>query len=209
MNGKPVLWYFADPMCSWCWGFTSSFEKARDHFDDDFSFAFVMGGLRPYTKESVTDSFREDILQHWREVHQITGQAFTFENAMPDGFVYDTEPAARAVLTVGRIDSESAFPVFRRIQEAFYVDQKDVSDTEILASLAIETGIDKQQFLDSFNTEELREATQRHYFQTREFGVKGFPTIAIGTQQDHAVITNGYMHSDDLIPRIQLWLDEN
>ena len=33
-DDKPILWYFADPMCSWCWGFSpviSEIKKSYHH----------------------------------------------------------------------------------------------------------------------------------------------------------------------------------
>jgi len=141
MEELPILRYFADPMCSWCWGFTNTFEKIRERFENEFRFSLVMGGLRPYTKERVTDSFREEILHHWRDVQKMTGQAFSFEQAMPNGFIYDTEPPARAILTAGRIDPAQGFEVFRTIQHAFYVEQVNVTQAAQLAQLISKFGI--------------------------------------------------------------------
>lgn len=28
--GEALLWYFADPMCSWCWGFSPVIEAVRE-----------------------------------------------------------------------------------------------------------------------------------------------------------------------------------
>jgi putative protein-disulfide isomerase len=43
----PLLWYFADPMCSWCWGFSPVIETLRDAYRDRMKIALVLGGLRP------------------------------------------------------------------------------------------------------------------------------------------------------------------
>jgi len=88
-----ILWYFADPMCSWCWGFSPVIETLRDEYRERMKTALVLGGLRPGTPAPMTMTERADILQHWRAVHARTGQPFRFDDALPDGFVYDTEPA--------------------------------------------------------------------------------------------------------------------
>ena len=41
---EPILWYLADPMCSWCWGFTPAIEALRDEFRDRAKIALVLGG---------------------------------------------------------------------------------------------------------------------------------------------------------------------
>ena len=96
----------------------------------------MLGGLRPGTTEPMSAKSREEILHHWRDVHEMTGQAFTFEGVMPDGFVYDTEPPSRAVITVAELLPEAIFPYFKSVQEAFYTKQQDITHTRTLATLA-------------------------------------------------------------------------
>lgn len=55
----------------------------------------------------------------------LTGQPFRFDNALPPGFVYDTEPPSRAVVTIGGIEPTLIFPLFRAIQNAFYAEGRD------------------------------------------------------------------------------------
>ena len=208
MNELPILRYFADPMCSWCWGFTPVFEQIREQFDNDFRFALVMGGLRPYTRESVTNQFRQDILQHWHDVQNMTGQDFSFDNAMPDGFVYDTEPPARAVLTVGRLSPENTFAFFKAIQHAFYVEQLDVTKANVLARLASTFDIQADAFSDLFESKDMKAMVQKHYLQTREFGVRGFPTLGAGSTDQHIIFTSGYRPYPELEQTINEWLSE-
>ena len=91
-----TLWYFADPMCSWCWGFSPVISVIKDVYADRLKVALLLGGLRPGTTEPMTAALREEILHHWQAVQRRTGQPFLFENAMPAGCVYDTEPPSRA-----------------------------------------------------------------------------------------------------------------
>ena len=90
--GKKLLWYIADPMCSWCWGFTPVMDEVRKTYGDRVELVIVPGGLRPGTKDPLPAGQREEILHHWHTVHRTTGQPFRFEGAMPEGFIYDTEP---------------------------------------------------------------------------------------------------------------------
>jgi putative protein-disulfide isomerase len=194
-------------MCSWCWGFTPTFDRIRERFDQELRFALVMGGLRPYTKEMVTDSFREEILHHWRDVQEMTGQAFSFEGAMPEGFIYDSEPPARAVLTAGRLEPERGFEIFKAIQQAFYVNQIDITRTDQLVELLSGFGIQKRAFLVLFESEELRAMTQQHFVQTRQYGVRGFPTLTLGPKEHPIIITSGYQPFSNIESRIKSWLD--
>lgn len=173
-------------------------EQLRDMYRDRVNIALILGGLRPGTKEPVTSQFREEILHHWRDVQAMTGQSFSFEHAMPEGFVYDTEPASRAVITVAELNPEVTFPCFSSIQSAFYSDNLDVTRLEQLQALAQAHGVDPKLFEQRFLSDEIRDRTQAHFHRTREFGVGGFPTLILELDDRFHLLTNGYRTLDAL-----------
>jgi len=175
----PLLWYFADPMCSWCWGFSPVIETLRDEYRERMKIALVLGGLRPGETAPMTAANREEILHHWHQVHERTGQPFHFEDALPEGFVYDTEPASRAVAAIGGIEPALIFPLFRAIQSAFYAEGRDVTQADVLAELAAGLGVEAARFLSAFDSDEARARTQAHFRQARQAGVRGFPTLIV------------------------------
>lgn len=206
MSSERILWYFADPMCSWCWGFTPVIGAIKEKYPDRLKIALILGGLRPGTTEPVTAKFRAEILGHWRDVQRVTGQPFFFEGAMPEGFVYDTEPASRAVIAVAEIDSEATFPYLKSVQAAFYTQGQDVTQTETLAELAEQHDIDKPKFLERFESEDVKNKTRAHFRMAREAGVRSFPTILLQMESGHQLLTNGCRPFEELRPEIEAWL---
>ena len=77
-----ILWYFADPMCSWCWGFSPVMHEIKNTFDQKLKIALMLGGLRPGTTEAMSEAARKEILHHWHEVQKKCGADFTFEDAL-------------------------------------------------------------------------------------------------------------------------------
>lgn len=187
---SPLLWYFADPMCSWCWGFSPVIEALREAYRDRMKIALVLGGLRHETAP-MTPLQREDILRHWRAVHARTGQPFRFDDALPTGFVYDTEPACRAVVAVGGIDLTQSFAMFKAVQSAFYAEARDVTQPDILAGLAAQIGVDAAAFLRAFDSEAARARTQAHFRQARQAGVRGFPALILQQGEQLQPISSG------------------
>lgn len=208
MSSERILWYFADPMCSWCWGFTPVIGAIKEGYSDRLKIALMLGGLRPGTTEPVTPKFREEILHHWRDVQRMTGQPFAFEGALPEGFVYDTEPASRAVIAVAGIDPAAIFPYFKSVQAAFYTEGRDVTRAGTLADLAAQHNIDMPRFLERFESGEVRDMTRTHFRLTREAGVRGFPTIVLQAGSGHKLLTNGCRPLAELRPELDAWLAE-
>ena len=206
MPQNPILWYFADPMCSWCWGFAPVVTALRDTFQDRLRVALMLGGLRPGTTEPVTEEFRSEILHHWQQVHERSGQPFRFDGALPEGFVYDTEPASRAVVTMGELKPEATFPYFKAIQGAFYAEGRDVTDIEVLTDLAVWQGVEAEAFAPLFTGEAMREKTLRHFALTRQAEVRGFPTLIMQDEVGPKLLTNGYQPYEALAPVVEAWL---
>ena len=192
----PILWYFADPMCSWCWGFSPVIEAVRDAYRARMKVALVLGGLRPGETTSMTATARNEILHHWQQVHERTGQPFRFEHALPDGFIYDTEPASRAVVAAGGLDPAHSFTLFKAIQSAFYAEGRDVTRPDTLADLAAGIGLDAAVFTQAFDSDDARAKTQSHFMQTRTAGVRGFPTLILKRGERLDRIVAGYMPLD-------------
>ncbi len=198
MNADPILWYFADPMCSWCWGFSPVIEAVREAYRERAKISLVLGGLRPGTTEPLSLQGREEILHHWHQVHERSGQPFRFDHALPDGFVYDTEPACRAVATMGELDPTLIFPMFKALQSAFYAEGKDVARSEVLADLATGLGLETSRFVAAFASQAAKKRTQAHFRLAREWGVKGFPTLILQKDSGMQLITSGWQPLADI-----------
>ncbi len=199
---QPILWYFADPMCSWCWGFSPVISEIRDQYNDRLKIALVMGGLRSQDTP-ITEKSREEILHHWREVEKLSGQDFSFENALPAGFVYNTEPACRAVICAGQLDETALFTYFTAVQRAFYTQNRDVTQKTVLQQLAEENGLDGEAFGHLFDDEKMVQATQKSFAFTQKAGVRGFPTLILSQNQQLQVLGRGYMGLSELQQAIE------
>lgn len=166
-----------------------------------------MGGLRAGNTAPLDARSREEILQHWRAVHAHSRQPFAFDGALPAGFVYDTEPACRAVVTVHDLAPQESLRFFHRLQQAFYVEQQPITGGEVLASLAAIASVDPATFGAHFSCDTMRKRTRGHFLLTHELGVRGFPTVWMVDAQRLQLLTHGYRPLEQLIPVVDAWLD--
>ena len=119
------LLYVMDPMCSWCWGFAPVLAAlAKQAAAAGVPMQLVLGGLRK-EQAALDPAGRVRILAHWQAVNASTGQLFNFNEGLPEGLVYHTEPACRALVTARQLDSERVWPLLELIQQAFYCEGRD------------------------------------------------------------------------------------
>jgi putative protein-disulfide isomerase len=199
---------FADPMCSWCWGFSPVMGGLARANDGRARFSLVLGGLQPGTTDAMTEHAKADVRHHWEDVAATTGQPFTFDFFDCDGFVYDTEPACRATVAVRRLAPQSVFPYLEALHRAFYVDNQDVTDRAVLSAVAVSRGLDAVDFAAAFDSDATRAETLGDFRAARELGVTGYPTVVLRDERGLAALTIGYQPLEALVEPLETWLAE-
>lgn len=203
----PHFLYFADPMCSWCYGFAPIIETLARRFEGRLPVRVVMGGLRAGNTRAMTDKDREYIRGAWTRVNEASGQPFDHTFFEREHFVYDTEPACRAVVAMRRLAPDSTLAFKARVSRAFYAENRDTTDVKVLATLAPEFGIDAERFELEMLAAETRNETFRDFLMSQQAGVQGFPCLVAGTEATgYALVANGFRPLDGLPEAIEAWL---
>ena len=207
---KPLMLYFADPMCSWCWGFSPVIDRVIDEFGERFDLNLVMGGLSPGTTDPVDERTKATIREHWEHVQTASGQAFEFGFFDRTDFIYDTEPACRAVVCARELERTSEFSMLRTIHHAFYAENRDVTDTIVLCELAAAEGFDQVAFETHFEDQKTRLATGNDFKIARNTGIQGYPALVVGVEAEGLTgITIGYQPYEAIGPTIEHWLADH
>jgi len=177
-----LLHYIHDPLCGWCYGAAPLVKAARDVLPVQAHAGGMMSGAR---RQPVTAELRGFVLPHDRRIAQLTGQPFG--PAYADGLlrdttaVFDSEPPIAAVLAADALAGRG-LDLLARLQRAHYVEGRRIADTDVLADVAVDIGLERQAFVQAF--EQARGAkVQAHIQATRELmsriGAQGFPTLAL------------------------------
>lgn len=199
--------YFADPMCSWCYGFGPVVGALAKRFEGRLPVRVVMGGLRAGNTQPMRDKDRDYIRDAWKRVGEASGQPFDLGFFDRENFVYDTEPACRAVVTARHLAQDQALAMIAAVSRAFYAENRDVTQDDVLADVAAEQGFDREAFLALLTSAEARNSTFRDFMTAKEAGVEGFPLLAAGNgETGYALITHGFRPLDGLPEAIEGWL---
>jgi putative protein-disulfide isomerase len=201
------LIYVMDPMCSWCWGFAPVLAALAEQAQAaGVPMHLVVGGLRQ-EQAALEPAGRVRILAYWQAVNASTGQMFNFNDGLPEGLVYHTEPACRALVVARQLDASKVWPLLTLIQQAFYCEGRDVTRAGVLRELASAAGLPRGEFAEAFDSPQAQAATQADFSWVQDLGIAGFPTLLAERNGQLALLTNGYQPLEQLQPLLARWLE--
>lgn len=205
------LVYVGDPMCSWCYGFGAPLHQLLEQLPD-VPLAVVLGGLRAYNKEVMPDTLKATLHHHWEEVTKRSGKPFGKGQFDREGYIYDTEPACRAVVTIRTHAAEQTLAMYHAIQHAFYAEGRDITQTSVLADVwnelvnsspASETNFSRDAFVKAFESDIIKTQTRNDFAMAQQWEIRGFPALIAVVNGEAQLVANGYMEADEMLKRVQ------
>ena len=188
-----TLFYIHDPMCSWCWGFSHTWNKVKNSLPSEINIQYILGGLAPDSSEVMPNEMREYIQMNWHKIEQkIPGVSFNYtfwDSCTPKRSTY---PACRAVIAVKNQNSDLEQTMVKLIQQAYYLDAKNPSEDDVLISLAKTLDLDIKQFTQDLNSESTQQLLSNDIALMQSLGVSSFPSLVLQTTNGIKLITIDY-----------------
>jgi len=180
-------------MCSWCWGFAPIIEELQSTFSGSYTFSLVLGGLRTKGEMSWSETSRDYLRSHWRQVSLRTGQQFSERLFEKEYFDYDTYPACKAVVTVRELfGMQNAFAYLYAVQEAFYTRGEEITNVNVLSDLLSGLNLESRAFKTFFESERAQLLMEHDFAKARSMGANAFPSVVIIDEAGHMVCQKGY-----------------
>ena len=180
-------------MCSWCWGFSHTWNKVKNSLPSEINVQYVLGGLATDSSEVMPNEMREYIQMNWHKIEQkIPGVSFNYtfwDSCTPKRSTY---PACRAVIAVKNQNSELEQTMVKLIQQAYYLDAKNPSEDDVLISLAKTLDLDIKQFTQDLNSEPTQQLLSNDIALMQSMGVSSFPSLVLQTTNRIKSITIDY-----------------
>jgi putative protein-disulfide isomerase len=209
------LVYVGDPMCSWCYGFGVPLQELLGQLPG-VPLALVLGGLRAYNQEVMPDTLKATLHHHWEEVTKRSGKPFGTGQFDREGYIYDTEPACRAVVTIRTYAAKHTLAMYHAVQHAFYAQGRDITQTAVLADVwqevravlldskaAKHIDFSRDDFLQAFEDDTIKTQTRNDFAMVQQWGIRGFPALIAVVNGEAQLVANGYMAAGDMLQRVQ------
>lgn len=196
------LVYFVSPMCSWCWGFSPVMQQLKASFPAN-DIRMVLTPFRIDTTQPMDDTLRNYVLGQWQNVHKTTGQPFDFGFAMPTDFIYNTRLVCLSIKAFSKQLPEQELDYLHALQHAFYTENKDLTNEDILIEIANNFVIDTTLFADDISSKEVSDQLESDFKLCQQLAIQSYPTLMTESDGSYAVLANGYTPYDELVVRVE------
>lgn len=200
---KTKIYYIMDTMCGWCYGFSDVITKIEEKYKDSYDFDILPGGM--WTDEDVktmSHSLGNYIKGHIVRIEQLTGKHFGEgynKNILEsNSIILDSFPGAKAVVLVSKMKKEVAFDFLKKIQEAHFVEGKDMNNLEVYSEIAESFNIPKDEFEKKYLSADLTKETLKAFEMVEALRVASFPTVIAIKDNKRIMIAQGYSSFEDL-----------
>ena len=198
-----TLYYIFDPMCSWCWGFNTVWEKVKASLPNSINIQYVLGGLAPDSDEPMNNEMRDYIVKNWQKNEMtIPGTKFNYdfwENCQPKRSTY---PACRAVIAVREQKPKLQAKMTQLIQKAYYLEAQNPSEDDTLIALASTLDIDIKNFGKNLNDTQTQALLLNDIALSKKLGVNSFPSLVLQTNNKLKLIKINYNNPDLILNQI-------
>ncbi len=177
---KVEILYFTDPICSACWAIEPELKRFKMEYGDIVEITYVMGGLLPGW-EGFKDSANgisgpKDVAHHWDEVGQYSGMSIDGDVWLEDP-LDSSYPPSKAYKAMELQGFRKAQAFLRLSREWLFLNKVNIAKEENLFKLVEQVGGDLEQFKKDFTSPEVELSFMEDIQATRDYGVRGFPTL--------------------------------
>ena len=197
----PTLYYFHDPMCSWCWGFRPAAQELFARIPENVKHVNVLGGLAPDSDEPMGITMRNQIIGHWHKIEGLIGTRFNYDFWKKCTPRRSTYPACRAVIAASAQGREEQ--MILAIQRAYYLEARNPSELKTLWSLGKQTGLDVDAFKQTMEAHTTERELQRQISFARSLNITGFPSLVFEDGEKRRLLTVDYLSYKTTLAEVQ------
>jgi putative protein-disulfide isomerase len=195
-----ILYYFHDPMCSWCYAFQPVWQTIKSRLNNSIEVTYVLGGLAADDDEIMEESLQQTIQHHWQRIQQIVpGTEFNFDFWTACKPRRSTYPACRAVIAATNQGRTFEEPMIQAIQTAYYREARNPSDNSTHLQLAEDLQLDLKKFHHDLDSAETEQELMRQIRLTYSFNVSGFPSLVLTLEEHNHAVPIDYTNAEPIL----------
>lgn len=207
---RPRLTYYFDPLCGWCYGFSSVMQAFEEKYGAECDIEIVPGGMLAGERAVRMRELSDFLTQAYPSVEQLAGVKFGkpfTEGTLKDSTVlFTSDPASLALAAFSDFVPGARLQYAALIHKAIYERGVHPSDTGAFAALAGIFAIDSAAMRGKMREPHVVARMQQGYRSALNAGLNGFPTVVLEHKGRKQFIAEGYTPFSILEQRYRILL---
>ena len=195
-----TLFYVVDPMCSWCYGFSPTWQKILDNLPSNIKVVYVQGGLAPTSNEPMPQNMQIMLQGIWKQIHKTVGTEFNFDfwtKCKPRRSTYLSCQAAISA----RLQNKE-YEMISTIQKQYYLNAKNPSNRDTLEESAKMINLDVERFSKDLESDFVIEKLHEDFKIRAKIKVNSFPSLILKYKNNYFPIKIEYNNHESMLHHI-------
>ncbi|MBL7944039.1 MAG: DsbA family protein [Flavobacteriales bacterium] len=206
------LYYIADPMCGWCYGFTPVMLQLQREHAQEYNITFISGGMITGNQVGpMPEAKRKYISSAYKRVEDMCGIKFgaayvngTLQN--PDVIQTSVTPSI-ALEVIREVAPQQTLEIFHDIQLALFSEGLEPAHFDSYKKIAERYGIKGDDFISATSQPVYADRANEQFELTASWGISGFPALVASRGDSLVLVTSGYTSYATLLDRLQMVRD--
>lgn len=166
---KPIeIYAFIDPVCNVCWALNPILKKLSLEYGRFFT-------IRPVIICHMSNFYKSkgNVTSIWKKANTLA-DIHSIQSKNSTDFPWIT---AMGIKAAGFQGNKAARTYLRKVQEAYFIKNKDITDEHVLITCAINSKLDVEEFKNDLYAESSEKAFQCDLKVMMEMGVRTIPAL--------------------------------
>lgn len=208
-ESKPKITYYFDPLCGWCYAFSSVMDSIQANYKNKVDFEVIPGGMVTGNKVGPVKNISDFLLKAIPGVEKMTGAKFGdpfLQNLKKGEMIYNSTPPSLAFNALKELQPKNQVTVASTIQKAIYLNGQAPMDTATYGSIAKFLGEDSLEVISGLKSQDQLQKTQSSFQKSKTAGITGFPAVFIEVDGEKSLLTRGYSSYDKFEKALKKYL---
>lgn len=211
-NKQSRFWYFFDPLCGWCYGFSPVMQKIHEKYSNDFAFEVISGGMVLGDRVGPIGQMKDFLINATKQVEERSGVKFgeRYMEQMEEGtMILSSFEPAKALTVLKVMFPNEKVNLASEVQKAIYFEGKPPVERDSYLSIVEHFNGDLLQFEKLYEDSEAEERTEEEFEIAQKFGIQGYPALVLEHNGQYFMVAKGFMPFDMVDDIVQKVLAEN
>lgn len=188
------MYYFFDPMCGWCYGFTNILNQLRIDFPET-EIEVICGGMVIGKREGKIGPTGKYVLNLLPRVEKFSGREFgeSYKEKNIDGSLHisSLKPSV-AICIVKDIIPGQTLDYINSLQQMHFYEGRSLDDFAVYRELAEEFNLDPDDFIAKLKRDFWIEKAKEDFKFSADVGITGYPTLVADVKNKLKLVSFGF-----------------